>query len=942
MEEFIFTEMSDARNSVFKKIEVLPDGSLVKTAKATISEGTAKTMVMGPNEFKIYLESLSKRSKTCIVPTIWDGGVDYEEFDICLDGKEKPEDGVVSRTKKFFKYANSDHISFAVFDIDGNYPLEEVHRFIDKLETVLKDAIITATGKKKLMRFEKPSASAGVRVKGKPAGTGLHVWIPVRNMTGELIKQIFRWAWLTEWPAHDVTAAVTVIPLTIIDGTVGAQGRLFFESDAEVTGCLELVEIVERKCDYYPGGVLDCELALGILIDKTCKYDSNWNAYKAKIEREPGFVEKRRQYVAAEKARREELGRLAAQGQPDEIARMDRLERESSFASKLLFEDRVILSSDFLTTSNGEQISVYDILVDRDSYLGRRGFLDPIKPKVGTNKAMISGNEHGVSLKSFAHGGLYYYLRFDIKGLEKWAAEAETDELLQCAGSFAAQTVGTEAAIGGIIKKIAKSASTTVAEVKKDRAIASTKIVGDKMSDEIELQIEQSGEIANGTEIAQIGIKSTHGEIAEDMLRSLGQCRAYGSSFYVGDKDIWRLMRVEVLEERISMRYKFCELCRRGSDYKSITNLVFNKEEAYCPDWKSHTGIPCASQFLSVGPAEVGEMNGRQVKGAGWIKYSLDLGARFKLGFNPDWEMKTPYWQKVLDNVVNVRCFQQAFGLALCGYLTKEIGAALVMFGEGGTGKGTTNRVLTEMLPRGRVTAVSIEQMSHRTDCIPLVDSVINIIPEIRNSRKAQITEGFKKATGGDMMQAHRMYKGDVAFTPIATQVININQWPVLDSSGEELRRRLGLFIVEFKKNHAERIDGLVNLIAERELPGVLAWAIDGITDFFENGADSEHSARLFERWIGSFDPIEGFLSECVVRGEGVIRSTLWKVFKKYCEDSGWYVPDKGVFNEEIIKRFCQATLDEGVYIYKKIALSEEGSRIAKGLGLKFRRKSTK
>lgn len=922
MEQFVFTEIVDSDSSIIKRIEVLPDGTARKSAQAHVKNGTAKTLTKTPIEFQSYLESLNARANTCIVTAIWEGSSEFLEYDICLDGQEDPANGRVSRTKKFFKYANSDHVSFMVFDIDGDWPLDEVHRFISMLEAILKDAIIIGTGSRKLMRFEKPSASAGIAVNGERLGHGMHIWIPVRNMKEELVKQIFRWAWMNDWPSHLITSAASIEPRTIIDGAVGTPSRLFFEADAEVFGNVELVERIERRCSYYPGGILDCEMALGILSDLTYKFGSEWATYKAGVVASPEYAERKRAAVAAEKARRALLG----QG------------RAGDRAAVLLFEEQVILSSDFLEKSDGTQVPVYEILTDRDNWLGERGFVDPIKPEKGTNKAMIVGDENSVRLKSFAHGGIYYYLRFDVAGLEQWVDSEDIDTLLDCAGSFIAQTVGTEAAIGSVIKKIAKLASTTVGEIKKDRAAVQSKIHSGIRSDQIELQIEQSGE-ASGVEIAQIDPKSTHAEIATDMLRSLGRCRSHGSSFYVGEKDIWRPMRAESLVERISNRYKFCELCKRGSDYRAIADLVFNKEEAYFPEWNSGYGIPCVSEYLRVGPDVSGEVRGRQVRGAQWVGYSLELGARFKLGFNPDWDMELVYWRKVLDNVVNPRCFQQAFGLALAGYLTKGTQSAAVLFGEGGTGKGTTNKVLTEMLPRGCVTAVSLNQMSDEKACIPLVDSVINIIPEIRNSGKAQITEGFKKATGGDMMQAHRMYKGPVSFIPTATQIININDWPILDAADEAIKRRVGYFIVEFKKNYTERIDNLGALIIERELPGVLAWAIDGIIDYFENGPDSEYSLQLFDRWTKSFDSINSFVADCIGlddgRGKcGERKSDVWKVYKKYCEDSGWFPTRKGQFFDRVERELCQASVDEGWPTYQKLHFVGSGHEIALLLGV--------
>lgn len=920
--ELTFTEITDARSEIFKKIEVLPNGQLIKTAKATISEGTAKTMRMPPEAFAQYLTDLSKRANTCFVASIWPEGQNWVEYDITLAGQEDPSSGRISRTKEFFKYANSDQVSLMCFDIDGDWPESEVNDFIDKLEKVLFDAIIPGPGtsgtKRHIMQFRKPSPSARVKVNGN-VSNGLHIYIPVRNLTESLFKEIFRWAWIEGWPSHMITAAATIDCRSIIDASVAAVSRLMFEADPEVTGATDQVEFVERVCSYTPGGIIDCELAEACLSEFTVSFWSKWQAYKNRIAASPEYQEQLQQRKAIEDQRRRTAGK-----EP----------RRAGWEAGLLFEDRVLLSSESLLMSNGSLVSVYDILVDRDTWIGKRGFQDPITPIAGTNKAMIIGDEHSVKLKSFAHGGLFYHLRFDYEGLLLWVQEATEDELLECFGSFASQSIMKETMMDKIINEVKKLTKSTITALRKDVAAAAVHVKQAVRTSEAELEEDENP--------CFLHPKATQGEIADDMLHTLGECRAYGSGFYVADRSIWKPLRSETLEEKIAIRYAHCDLCKRRSDYTGIAQLVFNKEQAYYPEWRSPYGVPCLSKFLKIGQDVVGSINGVEVKGASFVDYSLDLGCRYKLNFNPDFNMPTPYWDKVLNNVENPRCFQQAFGLALCGYLTRAAQTAMVMKGAGGTGKGTTNRVLTALLPRGCVTEVSLENMTNDKKVIPLVDSVVNIIPEMKRGGKAQSTEGFKMATGGDMIQAWRMYKGPVSFRPNASQIININDWPPLDSAGEEIRRRLGHFIVEFKKNYDEKIDNLDELIIERELPGVLAWAILGVVDYFTNGMDDSYSLQLYEKWVSSFDPTALMLEEYFlvgrVNGERVLRSGLWKFYEGYCKRFEYYPMRKGQFFAEIENRFGPAREVNDMYFFYGLALSDSGADFAKGaLGLDLR-----
>lgn len=908
--EIIFTEIKDKDNNIQKKIVVNDDLSLTKSPSARISNGTARTVTLTEDQVCEYLDGLNHRPDTCLVPAIWAEGKDFVEFDICLRGKEDPENGKVSRTSDFFQFANSNQISWMVLDIDGDYNLKQVHEFINNLQILLKDAIISKSGTKKLMRFEKPSTSAGIKIPGK-VSTGLHVYIPVKNMRSSLLKKIFRWSWLDKkYKSHKVTSSATIISRSIIDETVAAPARLLFEADAEVTGRTDLIEIVERKTNRYPGGVLDCELAEAILDDMVIKYEQEWTAYKYRFE---NTTEYRNQKQAAVKAR---TAKLMLTGLDKSTA------NRRAF---LVFENHVVVSSDYLTRTDGTQVEVYDILVDRDSWLGQKNFVDYLDPKIGTNKAMIAGGPQGVFLRSFAHGGINYFLKFDADGIRRWMKGAELAELLECFSDFISQSSISGENLDLIFKEYKAMTDVTVTTVKKT-------VIDKKKEVEQARMIADAETEGSDSTICTVPENANQDQIAADLLRSFGSCRSYGSEFYVAEKAIWRTVRLESIKERAAIRYSHCKRCQTVNDYNAIAKYAVDRDVAYTPHWEHTLGIPCASQFLKVG-SEIGG-------GAEYVPYDLELGCRFKLGFNPDPECPTPYWNKVLENVVNPRCFQQGFGLALAGYLNK-LQKVLVLKGAGGTGKGTTNRILTAMLPAGRVTAVSIEQMADDKAVIPLVDSVINFIPEIRKNGAALSTEGFKKVTGGDKIQAHRMWKGPVDFFPIASHVININDWPSLDSAEDDMRRRLGWFIVEFEKTQSEDVENIAEMIIQHELPGVLAWAIEGIKDHFENGFDTEHSFAMWGAWTGSFDIIGMFLDECCENREGkTLRSGLYDVFHKFCDNCGCFAVKSPKFNAAVMDKFrkCrpQVTVkktDGGQVFLTGIELNEIGKEIARSIG---------
>jgi len=331
------------------------------------------------------------------------------------------------------------------------------------------------------------------------------------------------------------------------------------------------------------------------------------------------------------------------------------------------------------------------------------------------------------------------------------------------------------------------------------------------------------------------------------------------------------------------------------SDYKALSGAIINDEGIGVEDWKQEYGIACSDGFYKVVASEKGG-------GGGWekVEYTKELGCRFKLGFKPDFSMKTPLFDKLIDNVENPVLYQMLFGLAVTRYLHK-LQNVFTMFGEGGTGKGTTNDIIVAMFPKRQVSSVSLDKLNDEKSVIPLMESQVNIMSEVSSTKQIDTT-GIKRASGGDAMTAWILYVGPKSFVPSCSFIMNLNYWIKLKQVGEDVRRRFGHSIVKFEKKQEEQIIGLSEKIIQNELPGVLAWALEGVRLYFEYGLEDSMSLELYSDWTRAVDPIELFFDEHCVFGTGrsVLRSLLYKRFNEFCGDSGYYTVQKGVFFERL------------------------------------------
>jgi hypothetical protein len=875
-----------------------PDG--VKPA-ANVHSASGRTVTLKVEEVCNYLDSLDSENSKAILLGI--SGLDRFELVVDSDPGKDPSKGVISRTTQFFSYANSDSVSLMLLDFDSSASDEERTQFLTDLDSLLTDCIISEKHGVGLAKWKRPSSSATIRIGGK-TGNGLHVFLPVKNAKPELLEFIHKWAWLKGYGGarHKITKAAVVLPVSIIDPAVRGPERIIYSSQALASEGVEF-ERVARECIFEPGGILDCELALHLLAESTVDFKSKWNSHKLAVAAGEEVREARKLFLSERTA--DLIGRGVPSEKANEIAK--------------LLSDRILLSSDFLYKSDGTPIRILDILLDRDNWIDVAGFCDPIKMNFGRNVAQIKGDDAGLILHSFSHGGIIYRIRFCFQDLFSWIGSCSDAELMKKYGRYVSQAVLSDIELDTLSKEVAKRLGVSITAARSD-AKKNLKMVA------------ETPEITTESEIG-CDPDASHHDIMQSYLAGL-DARTYGDGLFVW-KDgatIWEKQSVNRVIDGLGSKFGHVGLCRTASSYKQIASLILQNPYINVPEWPHRYGIPCVDGFWAV-----------LDDGVGKIEYNKELGCRWKLKIKPDFTMKTPLFDKIIANVENPVLFQQLFGLLLSGYLHR-LQKVAVFFGEGGSGKGTTNDILSALLPNGKRTGVSLQDMNNPERLVPLVDSVVNIVPEIRKSGKPIDLTGLKMLTGDSLIAGRQLYVGMFHFRPVCCHVINMNDWPILSSSGSEIQRRLGETIVRFNRRVDDVVVGLADKVIAAELPGVLAWAIEGIRGYFESGLDSSRSLKLFEDWTKSYDPISAFVDEyCVLcrNREGFeLRSDLWAAFQEFCKEAGFgLVPGKYEFFAGLLTKYkCsegrankgEGGRKKGGPTFKGIVLNEDGKRLLK------------
>ena len=276
-----------------------------------------------------------------------------------------------------------------------------------------------------------------------------------------------------------------------------------------------------------------------------------------------------------------------------------------------------------------------------------------------------------------------------------------------------------------------------------------------------------------------------------------------------------------------------------------------------------------------------------------------DPAYRHKTKIDIDWDPDAtcPRWLQFLDEIFEpdsdkaekVRFVQEWFGYCLVPDNSQH--KFVWMVGEGGNGKSVLLNVLTHLVGSGNISNAHIEALDKTFVRAELQDKLLNISSEM--SASATMADSHLKAiVSGDVLQAERKYQDSFSFRPFVRLIAATNHLPrLLDLSTGFFRRAI---ILNFNRQFGEQ-DRDVNLESTlvAELPGILTWAVDGLTQLREQGRfttvpSSESSLATYR----ADSDTEGLFAADVLKvaesGNGTTLRQVYKTYDDWCRDHGF------------------------------------------------------
>lgn len=264
-----------------------------------------------------------------------------------------------------------------------------------------------------------------------------------------------------------------------------------------------------------------------------------------------------------------------------------------------------------------------------------------------------------------------------------------------------------------------------------------------------------------------------------------------------------------------------------------------------------------------------------------------------------------PHWMQFLADVTGgdqaySDYLQRLVGYSLTGLTTEEI--FVFLHGPSNTGKSKfveTVRLLhgtyARNAPMDSFTATISQR--HPTDLAGFVGKRLITAAETEQGRRWD-QQRLLTLTGRDVVSARFMHSDFFDYYPRFLLMFHGNYRPQMNNAGPEMRRRLQLCPFMVKPVYIDK-----DLIEKfkTELPGIMAWAVEGAVLYFEYGLRpppivTEATANYF-----TFEnSIDAWMEEACELGEHLTVATrvLYRSYVDWLKEANEYVPSEKRFAE--------------------------------------------
>lgn len=293
-------------------------------------------------------------------------------------------------------------------------------------------------------------------------------------------------------------------------------------------------------------------------------------------------------------------------------------------------------------------------------------------------------------------------------------------------------------------------------------------------------------------------------------------------------------------------------------------------------------------------------------------------------GIHFDPEATCPVWERfLLEIMVNdpkmVEYLQRAIGYSITGDVSEEV--LHFAYGTGRNGKSVFANILTKLMGDYVLTAPA-EMLMKRDRGSSAANNDVARLLGIRllmanETRADQALDDLtlKTLVSSERISARFLYKEFFDFWPTHKIWVRGNHKPIVQDESDGAWRRLRLLDFALQLNEWEVNPDLQNSL-EKELPGILAWAVRGCLIWKMKGLFPPEKVEVASNaYRRDSDIFADFLDDCCILGvdEKVEQYHLYNTYKNWCFENGY----KSFSKKSFTRRLQMNGIKHDVYMRK-------------------------
>lgn len=284
------------------------------------------------------------------------------------------------------------------------------------------------------------------------------------------------------------------------------------------------------------------------------------------------------------------------------------------------------------------------------------------------------------------------------------------------------------------------------------------------------------------------------------------------------------------------------------------------------------------------------------------------------------------YLERIQPDPASLDAIRQLLGILMAD--TAKYETFWQLYGKGANGKTVLLDIIMGLLGKQSVSFVPIESLGPmvRFQTFPLEYSKANICGEmatdIGRANLAHMEGTFKDVVSGGAITIERKGVDKYEARCRSRFVISGNSLPVFIDRSEAIWRRLRIIPFPVEIPLAERDSDLAEKICKDELPGIAAWALEGLSEVIKLGhvPDCPAGEEMKGGHRLTCDHEREFLEECyeeAPQGNRVNAQSLYEEYRGWIDDNGYRCLGRAKFYARVSdifprSRIVQYRLNDG------------------------------